>query len=263
MSAARDYQSLPAILLDSDWVLDFLFFGKDVTEVYNFPADATFSCVLAPAGKAGPPAGQVIEVTSADFISFPAQNNPKILVPKASLEAWAPGPYDVQLRRIGPAGVFEALYIGTVAAFTGLSQLATLGRRGKQGRPPGVPGTIQVFRDSDQVRVVRGEAAGSAAAANEAWQAIDPVVTAIAPINVVIPAGQARDVFAANASPKVRWARNRGPNDATVVTGADAVGANTEIELPAGELYEPPYRSGLRVSMFSALGTTIEGEEGT
>lgn len=89
----------------------------------------------------------------------------------------------------------------------------------------------------------------------------DPFETAIVVSDgaTVIAAGAAADVVVAGTV-RGRAIRNRGPNDATFRVGADASGAAGERHLLVGEEKLFPYHSALKVSVHSALGTTIEWE---
>lgn len=78
-------------------------------------------------------------------------------------------------------------------------------------------------------------------------------------IVIPIPAGQAVDVFPAAETPEKRWFRNRGPGEATFATGATATAASSALE--AGEKRAPRYRTRLKLSVYSAAGTTIVGEK--
>jgi hypothetical protein len=170
MSFAHDGAPLTPILLDGDWSEDFVFFGKDTNSADTFPDGSTFSLTFEPAGVDRPAANDVIQLTSDDYLNQPATNQVGAAIPKASLASlgFKPGTYHAGLRRTGPGAVFDVLYLGEVPVFTGVSQLAESGGGLRLGKVAATGSAVQLFRDGDQVRIVRGEAAGAAAAAQAA-----------------------------------------------------------------------------------------------
>lgn len=162
MSAARDLAPLPPVLTDADWGVDFEFYGADASVPLDYDG-SSFSLVLAKAGQAKP--ASILELTSGAGRIAVDGHLVSVSVPQSVLAAWPVGLHSVELRRT-QAGVTEALYLGSVVIARGLSQLPSLG--GGAPLPADGASAVQVFRASDDVRVIRGDAAGQALAARNA-----------------------------------------------------------------------------------------------
>lgn len=164
---AIDDEHLPPILTDAKWEQTFELYGADEDDPLTIADGSAFSLVLAPKGRRQPAAGLVYEVAGASF-AF-AGNVATLSVAKAVVEDWEPGEYLVELRDVTTSANPDPLYVGQVWIARGLSHLASLG--GGATWPGGASPGVQIVREA--VRVIRGEAAGSAASAAASAEAAE------------------------------------------------------------------------------------------
>lgn len=161
MTAAIDTDLLNPVLTDGRWVQEFALYGANLADPLSVAPGSKFSLVFAPQGRRQPASGQVYEITT-DLGHFAfAGNLITATVPQAFLSGWASGEFVTELRDVTDPANPDPLHIGGVFVARGLSQLAAMG--GGAPWPGGVAPGVNVLRTL--VRVLRGEAAGSAAIA--------------------------------------------------------------------------------------------------